>query len=143
MPGPCAEVTSKTDPGAYGGTVTRRSRSRGLLAALFVGAGALHFTSTEAYVGVMPPYLPAPRALVLISGVGEIAGGLAVLAPTLRRPAGWLLIALLIAVFPANVHMALQPEELPGVPPLLLWLRLPLQALLIGWVWSATLRRGA
>ena len=108
-----------------------------------MGAGVLHFTSTDAYVGVVPPYLPAPRALVLISGVGEIAGGVAVLAPALRRPAGYFLIALLIAVFPANVHMALHPQDLPGVPPSLLWLRLPLQALLVAWVWSATLRRGA
>ncbi len=125
----------------YGGQVSRRSLSRGLLSAVFVGAGALHFTSTEAYVQIVPPYLPEPRALVLVSGAAEIAGGLAVLAPRLRRPGGLWLIALLVAVFPANVHMALNADQFRGIPAALLWLRLPLQAVLVAWVWSATLRR--
>ena len=119
----------------------RRSLSRGLLAAVFVGAGTLHFTSTDAYVQIVPPYLPEPRALVLVSGAAEIAGGLAVLAPRLRRAGGLWLIALLVAVFPANVQMALDAARFPSIPAALLWLRLPLQAVLIAWVWSVTLRR--
>lgn len=87
----------------------------------------------------MPPYLPYPRALVLVSGFFQIAGGVGVLIPRLRRAAGLGLVLLLVAVFPANVHMAVQAEQLEGisVAPHLLWLRLPLQGVLIAWVWWA------
>lgn len=116
---------------------------RWLLAAGFVTTGALHFSAADVFVRVMPPYLPYPRALVLLSGVAEIAGALGVLVPGLvRRLAGLGLILLLIAVFPANVHMALHPDQIAGlnIAPLLLWLRLPLQAVLIAWVyWCAGL----
>lgn len=113
------------------------------LAALFVGGGTLHLVRPRMYEAVVPPWLPAHRELVLISGLAEIAGGLGVLVPALRRPAGVGLIALLVAVFPANVHMAAHPEQVPGlsVPRPLLIARLPLQGVLIGWVWAATLRR--
>ena len=121
--------------------LSRGGIARGALAAVFVGAGALHFTSTESYVQIVPPYLPAPRALVLVSGAAEIAGGLAILVPRLHRLAGLGLIALLVAVFPANVHMALNADQFRGIPAALLWLRLPLQAVLVAWVWSVTLRR--
>jgi uncharacterized membrane protein len=116
---------------------TVRTALRGLLAATFVTAGVLHFTSPETYLRVMPPYLPYPRTLVLVSGAAEIAGGLGVLVPRLRRAAGWGLVALLVAVFPANVHMALNPDQIAGlnIAPMLLWLRLPFQAVLIAWVW--------
>lgn len=107
------------------------------LALFFIAAGVAHFRRPELYVQIVPPYLPWPMTLVYISGACEIAGGCGVLVPRLRRAAGWGLIALLIAVFPANVHMALgdvRIRELP-IPPLLLWLRLPLQLVLIAWVW--------
>jgi uncharacterized membrane protein len=116
-----------------------------LLALFFVAAGAMHFLSPEPYLHIMPAYLPAPLLLVYLSGVGEIAGGVGVLVPGLRRIAGYGLIALLIAVFPANVNMALNHISLSGLtlPVWLLWLRLPLQALLIAWVWFCALRPAA
>ncbi len=118
--------------------------SRLLIAAGFVVAGVLHFTATDSYVRIVPAVLPRPRDLVLISGAAEIAGGIGVLLPSTRRLAGLGLVALLVAVFPANVNMALHPEVSPAsIPRALLWLRLPLQAALIGLVWHATLRRRA
>lgn len=125
------------------GTTKERLRTgaRWLLAATFVTTGALHFTAADTYLRVMPPYLPYPRALVAISGAAEIAGALGVLVPgKMRRLAGAGLILLLAAVFPANVHMALHPDQITGlnIAPILLWLRLPLQAALIAWVYFAT-----
>jgi uncharacterized membrane protein len=103
----------------------------------FTLAGILHFTHTRAYVSIMPRYLPLHREAVLVSGVAEIAGGAGVLVPATRPAARWGLLALLAAVFPANVHMALNPDEY-GVPAWALWLRLPLQGV-FGWlVWRAT-----
>ena len=92
----------------------------------------------------MPSYLPWPRELVLISGVAEIAGGVAILIPRLRRLAGWGLIALLLAVFPANLQVALHGWEGVHIPQWLLWARLPLQVVLIAWVyWVCLVRRAA
>ena len=81
--------------------------------------------------------MPYPRAVVYLSGAAEIAGGAMVLVPRLRRFAGPYLIALLAAVFPANVQMPLEPERY-GIAPVLLWLRLPLQPLAMWWAWRAT-----
>jgi len=107
------------------------------LALLFVGAGALHFLKPETYLRIMPPALPAPRLLVLLSGAAELAGGLGLLLPATRRLAGWGLLALLVAVFPANVHMVGLASAL-HIPAWVLWARLPLQPLL-GWaVWRAS-----
>lgn len=94
----------------------------------------MHFLRPEMYVRIMPPYLPLHLELVLLSGALEILGGVGLLVPRTRRVAGLGLMALLVAVFPANVHMALHPEIF-GLPPLLLWLRLPFQAVLVAWVW--------
>ncbi len=115
--------------------MTLRTSLRWLLSLAFTAAGVLHFTRPELYLAIMPPYLPAPLELVYISGVAEIAGGVGVAFPALRRVAGYGLVALLIAVFPANLHMAVNGISFPGTEasPLLLWLRLPLQALLIAW----------
>ena len=85
------------------------------------------------YVRIMPPYLAWPRGLVLVSGAAEIALGLLLLVPRTAAPAAWGLIALLVAVFPANVHMALHPDRYPDLPPAALWARLPLQGVLIAW----------
>jgi uncharacterized membrane protein len=114
-------------------------RALGALAGpVFVVAGALHFTHTRVNMRIMPPYLPAHRELVLASGVAEIAGGAGLVHPRTRRVAGWWLIATLVAIFPANVHMALHPERYP-VPGgrAALVARLPLQAVVIAWVRAA------
>ena len=111
-----------------------RRWGRGALALLFVGAGVLHFTHPETYLRIMPPALPAPRLLVLLSGVAEVAGGLGLLLPATRRLATWGLLALLVAVFPANVHMLELARSL-HLPAWVLWARLPLQPLLMWAVW--------
>lgn len=119
--------------------VDPRAASRRLLAAIFVATGLFHLLDPEAFMRIMPPYLPAHRLLVLVSGAAEIAGGIGLLIPALRRAAGWGLAALLVAVLPANVQMALRPEGTFGADfaEPLLWLRILLQPLLIVWVlWS-------
>jgi uncharacterized membrane protein len=120
----------------------RTSLSLVLLALLFCAAGIMHFVVPAAYVRIVPRWLPAPALLVLVSGVAEIAGGVGVLIPLVRTSAGWGLIALLVVVFPANVRM-LQAAHDAGASALwqaLLVLRLPLQPLLIYWVWRAAVR---
>ncbi|MEP6821702.1 MAG: hypothetical protein ABI946_05060 [Chthoniobacterales bacterium] len=116
-----------------------------LLSGFFVLAGVLHFIAPEAYLAIVPPWLPGPLPLVYVSGAAEIAGGLGVLFPMTRRLAGAGLIALLIAVFPANVYAAMLGMMVGGhaVAPWLLWMRLPLQALLIWWVHAAAWKRQA
>jgi uncharacterized membrane protein len=119
------------------------SWSRRALAAFFTTTGVLHFVIPRSYEAMMPPSLPAHREAVIVSGLAEIAGGAAVLPPRTRRFARWWLLALLVAVFPANVHMALNPEQVRGldlerVPRWALWARLPLQPLAMAWVWRAT-----
>jgi uncharacterized membrane protein len=115
---------------------TRPHWSLYLLAVLFVGAGVLHFLRPETYLRIMPPALPAPRLLVLLSGAAEVAGGLGLLLPATRRWAAWGLLALLLAVFPANIYM-LQTHEQLHLPAWVGWARLPLQPLLMWWVWRA------
>jgi uncharacterized membrane protein len=108
------------------------------LAAFFVGAGAMHFIRPRDYRAIMPDYLPAHRELVAASGVAEIVGGLGVLHPRTRRLAGRWLVATLLAVFPANLHMALHPERYRRIPRPLLYARLPVQGLFIAWALRAT-----
>jgi uncharacterized membrane protein len=119
------------------------TRSQRALAGFFGFAGMMHFVVPRAYEAMMPPSLPRHREAVVVSGLAEIAGGAAVIAPSTRRLARWWLLALLVAVFPANVHMAVSPEQVPGldlkrVPRWALWARLPLQPLAMVWVWRAT-----
>lgn len=104
----------------------------------FVFAGAMHFVIPRTYESIVPDGLPARRALVYASGVAEIAGGLAVLHPRTRRLGSAWSVATLLAVFPANVHMALHPERYPvpgGRRSLLL--RLPVQLLFLVWARAA------
>ena len=111
-----------------------------LLAAIFfIAAGIGHFVSPAFYLAMMPPWLPAHRFLVQLSGVAEIAGGAGLLIPQIRRIAGIGLILLLIAVFPANIQMLLNARA-AGTAELALWIRLPFQVLFIWWVWAASLR---
>ncbi len=105
---------------------------------LFVAAGALHFVNPAPYEQIVPPYLPYPKALVAISGAFEILGGAGVLPARTRAFAGWGLIALLVAVFPANLNMALDSAKFAKVAPAWVWFaRLPLQAALIWWVYKS------
>ena len=113
------------------------------LSAFFVVAGANHFVNPDFYVAIMPPYVPAHLELVYVSGVFEILGGIGVLVPTIRALAGWGLVLLLVAVFPANLHMALHPELFSDLPTFGLYLRLPFQVLFVAWAyWSTRLPRG-
>ena len=110
-----------------------------LLAAVFVGAGVLHFVKPRVFEAIVPPSLPAPRLLVYLSGVAEVLGGAGLLVPALRVWAGWGLAALLVAVFPANLYMAQRSDRFARLAPRwLLLARLPLQAVLIVWVlWAS------
>ncbi len=120
------------------------NRSRTGLGVFFVLAGINHFAQPRLYEAIVPPPLDEKRKEInAISGAAEIAGGLAVLHPASRRLGRWWLLALLLAVFPANVHMAVNPEQIRGldlrkVPRWSLWARLPLQPLAMLWVWRAT-----
>ncbi len=117
--------------------------ARLLTGLFFIFAGLNHFREPGLYVKIIPPHFPDPSLLVVISGVGEIAGGAGLCVPILRRTAAWGLIALLIAVFPANIYMALYPDALASlhIPAWLLWLRLPMQFILIAWIWWIALLR--
>ena len=111
-----------------------------VLAVVMVLAGAMHFVAPKAYVRIVPRALPAPEALVVISGICEILGGLGLLVPSTRPWAAWGLIALFVAVFPANVNMAVNRIGFGRTPPppWLLWARLPLQGVLIAWAYAFT-----
>lgn len=117
-----------------------RSALRWLLTIFMVGSGTTHFLSTETYVAMVPSGLPVPAALVYLSGVAEVLGGLGLIVPRTQRVAAWGLIGLFIAVFPANVNMAVNMLPL-GSRPLPGWAlygRLPLQVLLVLWAfWYA------
>lgn len=112
------------------------------LAILFIAAGTLHFIIPQTYVNIMPPYLPAHLLLVHISGACEILGGLGLLfqAP-IRTLGAWGIVALLVAVMPANIYMVTDHARFSDIPVWILWLRLPLQLPLIWWAWLYT-RRG-
>jgi uncharacterized membrane protein len=108
-------------------------------AAFWIVAGALHFVIPRQYQAIVPPYLGRWRSeLVVVSGVAEIAGGVAVLPRATRRAARWWLLATLVAVYPANIHMAVNAHEFPRFPKAALWARLPVQGL-FGWLtWRGT-----
>lgn len=117
--------------------------SQRTLAAFFAFAGAMHFVIPRSYKAIMPPVIPRHREAVIVSGLAEIAGGAAVVPRRTRRFARWWLLGLLVAVFPANIHMAVNPEQIRGLdmrkfPRWALWARLPLQPLAMLWVWQAT-----
>jgi uncharacterized membrane protein len=111
-----------------------------LFGPFFVCAGIMHFVKTRAYEAIVPPYLPRAREIVYVSGVAEIAGGLATMHPATRRAGSLFCIATLVAVFPANVHMAIEAERFEKAVPggrTALYLRLPVQLLLIVWARAA------
>jgi uncharacterized membrane protein len=128
-------VVSEAEMGKGGG------RSRVLLAGFFIGSGVNHFVIPRAYEAIVPPRLRGDaKRVVALSGVAEVAGGLGVLVPSMRRLSGLWLIALLAAVFPANLYMARTPERFRRIPPWALYARLPLQPLMMWWAWRATRR---
>ena len=112
-----------------------------LMGTLYIVAGVLHFVATDAYLPLMPPWLPVHRALILLSGAAEVVLGALVLVPATRRLAAWGIVLLLIAVFPANLHVALHDVPLFGATEGLgvwNWVRLPVQLLLMLWAWWYT-----
>lgn len=118
-----------------------RWKSRMALATFFVGGGVNHFAMPRPYEQIVPPGMKGKaKLLVQASGVAEIAGGLGVLLPRTRRLSGLGLVALLAAVFPANLYMAREPESFPKIPRAALYARLPLQPLMMLWAWRATRR---
>jgi uncharacterized membrane protein len=113
--------------------------ARFVLMFFMIAMGVLHFVNPDFFTAIVPPYIPWPLAAVYLSGVFEIGLGLGLLAPPPLRPfVGWGLIALYLAVFPANLHMALNPDLFPKVPPAMLYGRLPFQILFIGWAYWVT-----
>ncbi len=109
-----------------------------LLVALFFTVGGIaHFAIMDKFISIMPAYIGYHKELVIISGVFELMGAIGILLPQTRRLAGYGLIALAIAVFPANINMALHPENYASISPLVLYIRLPLQLLIIWIIWLA------
>jgi uncharacterized membrane protein len=107
-----------------------------LFAAIFVFGGFNHFRDPELYLEMMPPWIPWHLGLVYVTGALEILLGALFLIPRFTRPAAWGLMALLVLIFPANLHMALHPDFYPEFSPLALWIRLPLQGVLIAIAWA-------
>jgi uncharacterized membrane protein len=118
----------------------RAPRNVFFLSAFFVVAGLMHFVIPGRYMEIMPPWIPYPLAMVYVSGVAEIMGGFGLLVSRVRRAAGIGLILLLVAVFPANVQMLANAARsgASSIYVALLFFRLPLQPLLIVWIWTST-----
>ena len=108
------------------------------LAAFFINVGVDHFVNPEFYLSIMPPAFPLHLEAVYISGFFEVLGGVGVLIPRLRKIAGWGLVALLVAVYPANIYMAITPEAFPEASVALLYVRLVFQFLFFYWAFSVT-----
>ncbi len=109
-----------------------------LMGILLILIGIRHFTQPDFFVKIVPPYLPWHLTLVYISGVAEIGLGAMLLVPKWSHLAAWGIIALLIAVFPANLHMAMNPQLYPSLSPTALYARLPFQGVLIAWAYWFT-----
>ena len=108
-------------------------------AVFWIAGGTMHFVIPRQYEAIVPPSLAEwKRELVVASGIAELAGGLAILPDRTRRGARWWLLATLAAVYPANIHMALHPEQFPKIPAAALWIRLPIQGLFALLTWRGT-----
>lgn len=119
---------------------SRKEVLRGILAVAITIVGITHFTHPEQYARIVPPVFQYPVAMVYISGIFEILGGIGLLIPFVSVFAAWGLVSLFIAVFPANLYQAIHSIPIDGIPhhPLLYWFRLPFQAVLIAWAWWYT-----
>jgi uncharacterized membrane protein len=131
------DVSSPTDRSI---ATTRKERLRVILAICIIVVGILHFAVPDPFVKIVPADLPNHLALVYISGFFEILGGIGILVPPVSQAAAWGLLLLFIAVFPANINMAINEIDLPNIPDssALRWGRLPFQAVLIAWAWWYT-----
>jgi uncharacterized membrane protein len=112
-----------------------------ILAAAMTAVGVGHFVAPAPFMKIVPKWLPAPRTLVYVSGVAEIAGGLGLLWEPTRALAAWGLVGLYVAVFPANLNQAMNAisfDDAKPIPRAALWARLPFQALFIAWAWWMT-----
>jgi uncharacterized membrane protein len=108
-------------------------------AAFWVFAGAMHFVIPRQYQAIVPPSIARwKKEVVVVSGIAEIAGGVAILPDSTRRSARWWLLATLVAVYPANIHMAVHSKNFPKIPPAALWARLPVQGLFALLTWRGT-----
>lgn len=110
----------------------------GLFVALYVFSGVRHFTDPGFYVAMMPPYIPLHLEMVYLSGVIEIALGVLAAFPRFRSLAAWAVVAMLLAFMPVHIHMAINPELYPEIPPIMLWIRIPVQGLFILWAYWFT-----
>ncbi len=126
---------------------SRKRPLRYLMGFLYVLAGVAHFLAPRRFARIVPPRFPRPRALVYLSGAAEVVLGVGVLFRRTRRASAWGIVALLLAVFPANVYMAtdgvaaeLVPDRYAGLARVAAWVRLPLQGVLILWAWWHTRR---
>ena len=135
--GPVADAPDESH--SQGGGEYERSLAP-LMGATYVVAGIAHFLAPKRFAEAVPPSFPRPVGLVYLSGIAEILLGIGVAIPRTRRPSAWGIVALLVAVFPANVHLArsdtlndLVPDRLVGPARLAAWIRLPFQGVLIGW----------
>lgn len=121
---------------------SQRDRAAWAAGLFFIVAGALHFVTPGRYLAMMPPFLPAPELLVWLSGLAEMACGAALLPRRTRRPAAWATIALLIAILPANVYVALSGQSVEGLPSNRIYylVRVPIQLVYVAWVaWAGGL----
>lgn len=138
---PSSESSGSADQPAFNRRSNRRKEIwRVILAVAIIIVGITHFVKPTPYVRIVPPQLPYPLELVYISGFFEILGGIGLLIPYVSVAAAWGLIALYIAVFPANINQAVNGIAIEGIPhyPILYWVRLPFQAVLIAWAWWYT-----
>jgi uncharacterized membrane protein len=111
-----------------------------IVGGIFLVTGSLHFITPKSFEAIVPPYLPAAATLVAVSGVFELLGGIGMMVPPARKLAGFGLIALLLAVFPANMYMATDSAKFASVAPAWVWYaRLPIQAFLIYWVYKSAI----
>jgi uncharacterized membrane protein len=118
------------------GAPTGRDKMRVAAGVAFIVASIPHFTSPERYLPMMPPFVPAPRMMISVSGVAELLGGIGMLIPRTARLASWWLAALLLAIFPANIYVAISGVNAAGLPssPWYTWSRLPFQLVFLWWV---------